>query len=313
MKKNNKITSDNIHILVVDDDKSIRDVIQEAIIHFGYDCSIAEDGVEALKILEQKNADVVITDILMPNMDGIELTKAIKEKYDSDIIIMTGFVKNYTYEDIIEIGASDFTQKPVSIKELLIRVKRVLNERASIAERIRAEEALRESERRYQELSITDGLTNLYNLRHFYNRLELEIERANRYNHSLTLLMLDVDDFKSFNDTFGHLDGDTVLVELANIIRKSMRQTDTAFRYGGDEFVVILPETEVKQGLVVAERIRAGMNNVTFTPAKGRTVHATLSIGLTQYTPGEELKDFIKRTDKAMYRAKERGKNQIFS
>ncbi len=312
MKKNNKITSDNTHILVVDDDKSIREVIQEAIILFGYNCSTAEDGIEALKALEQKNADVVITDILMPNMDGIELTKAIKEKYDSDIIIMTGFVKNYTYEDIIEIGASDFTQKPVSIKELLIRVKRVLNERALIAERICAEEALRESEKRYQELSITDGLTNLYNLRHFYDRLESEIERTNRYNHLLTLLLLDVDDFKLFNDKFGHLGGDTVLVELANIIRKSMRQTDSAFRYGGDEFVVILPETEVKQGLVVAERIRAGINNVPFTPVKGRTVHATLSIGLTQHTPGEDLKDFIKRTDKAMYRAKERGKNQIF-
>ena len=301
-----------MRILVVDDDKSIREVIQEAIIHFGYDCSIAEDGVEALKVLEQKNVDVVITDILMPNMNGIELTKAIKEKYDCDIIIMTGFVKDYTYEDIIEIGASDFIQKPVSIKELLIRVKRVLQERVLIAERICAEEALRESEKRYQELSITDGLTNLYNLRHFYDRLELEIERTNRYNHLLTLLLLDIDDFKLFNDKFGHLDGDTVLVELANIIRKSMRQTDSAFRYGGDEFVVILPETDVKQGLVVAERIRAGINKIPFTPVKGKTVHATLSIGLTQYTPGEELKDFIKRTDKAMYRAKERGKNQIF-
>jgi diguanylate cyclase (GGDEF)-like protein len=312
MKKNNKIPSDNMRILVVDDDKSIREVIQEAIIHFGYDCSIAEDGIEALKVLEQKNVDVVITDILMPNMNGIELTKAIKEKYDCDVIIMTGFVKDYTYEDIIEIGASDFTQKPVSIKELLIRIKRVLKERALIAERICAEEALRESEKRYQELSITDGLTNLYNLRHFYDQLELEIERTNRYNHLLTLLLLDIDDFKLFNDKFGHLDGDTVLVELANIIRKSMRQTDSAFRYGGDEFVVILPETNVKQGLVVAERIRAGMNKIPFTPVKGKTVHATLSIGLTQYTLGEELKNFIKRTDKAMYRAKERGKNQIF-
>ncbi len=306
-----KHTPGNIHILVAEDEKTIRDIIQEALGNEGYVCSIAEDGEKALKVLAKHNADVVITDIMMPNLDGLELTRIVKEKYDSDVIVMTGFVKDYSYEDIIEIGASDFIQKPVRINELITRLKRVLRERALLAERIRAEEALRESEKRYHELSITDGLTKLYNLRHFYHQLELEIERTNRYNHSLTLLMLDIDNFKQYNDNFGHLEGDKVLIRLSEFIRKSVRRTDSAYRYGGEEFAIILPETNAEQGFFVAERIRTCLKNEAFSPITGNKIHISVSIGIAQFILHELLKDFIRRADKSMYKAKELGKDRI--
>jgi len=306
-----KHTPGNIRILVAEDEKSIRDIIQEALSNEGYVCSIAEDGEKALKVLAEHNADIVITDIMMPNLDGLELTRIVKEKYDSDVIVMTGFVKDYSYEDIIEIGASDFIQKPVRINELVTRVKRVLRERTLLAERIRAEEALRESEKRYQELSITDGLTKLYNMRHFYNQLKVEIERSNRYNHSLTFLMLDIDDFKQYNDSFGHLEGDRVLIRLSEFIRKSVRRTDSAYRYGGEEFAIILPETNAEQGFVVAERIRRCLKNEAFFPITGKKIHISVSIGIAQFTLHEPLKDFIRRADKSMYKAKELGKDRI--
>ena len=306
-----KHTPGNIRILVAEDEKSIRDIIQEALSNEGYVCSIAEDGEKALKVLAEHNADIVITDIMMPNLDGLELTRIVKEKYDSDVIVMTGFVKDYSYEDIIEIGASDFIQKPVRINELVTRVKRVLRERTLLAERIQAEEALRESEKRYQELSITDGLTKLYNMRHFYNQLKVEIERTNRYNHSLTLLMLDIDDFKQYNDSFGHLEGDKVLIRLSEFIRKSVRRTDSAYRYGGEEFAIILPETNAEQGFVVAERIRRCLKNEAFSPITGKKIHISVSTGIAPFIFHEPLKDFIRRADKSMYKAKELGKDRI--
>jgi two-component system cell cycle response regulator len=311
MNDKNHIPGDDIHILVVDDEESIRNIIKESLQYGGYSCSCAEDGLEALHIMDQMSVDVVITDIQMPHMDGIELTKSIKERFDSDVIVMTGFVKDFTYEEIIEIGASDFIQKPISMKELLIRIKRVINERAILAERNKALEALRESQKKYQELSITDGLTNLFNSRHFYSQLKREIERSNRYQHPLTLLMLDVDDFKQFNDTFGHLEGDKVLIGLANVIQNSIRRIDSAYRYGGEEFTVILPETDGERGLHVAERIRSEFKKEVFSPAKGTTVHVSVSIGIAQYISEEVLKEFIKRADINMYKAKRLGKDQV--
>jgi two-component system cell cycle response regulator len=311
MNNKDKFPVDDIHILVVDDEESIRDIIQESLQYEGYSCTCAEDGLKALHIMDQLCVDVVITDIQMPNMNGIELTKSIKEKFDSDVIVMTGFVKDFTYEEIIEIGASDFIQKPISMNELLIRIKRVIKERGLLAERNRALEALRESQKKYQELSITDGLTNLFNSRHFYNQLKREIERSNRYNHPLTLLMLDVDDFKQFNDTFGHLEGDKVLVGLANVIQNSIRRIDSAYRYGGEEFTIILPETDGARGVYVAERIRNEFKKEAFSPAKGTTAHVTVSIGIAQYISDEASKEFIKRADINMYKAKRLGKDQV--
>ena len=145
MNTDNKIGPHQIHILVVDDEKAIRELIQEGVERSGYECSVASEALEGLKILEEKRIDVVITDIMMPGMDGIELAKRVKKGYDADVIVITGFIEDYSYSNVIDIGVSDFLEKPLSIHELILRLQRVLKERATIRERIRAEEELRDS------------------------------------------------------------------------------------------------------------------------------------------------------------------------
>lgn len=171
--------------------------------------------------------------------------------------------------------------------------------------------ALKEKERKYLELSITDGLTGLGNLRNFYTQVKSEIERSNRYRHPLSILLLDIDDFKIFNDTHGHLEGDKVLVRIGQVIRRCLRKIDSGYRYGGEEFTIILPETMGEAATALAERIRREFEHEMFSPRPGLALRKTVSIGVTQYVPGEELSVFLKRADASMYTAKKEGKNRV--
>ena len=179
--------------------------------------------------------------------------------------------------------------------------------------RNRAEEALRESEKRYHELAIVDDLTQLYNSRHFYHQLKMEIDRSERYGQSLTLLLLDLDNFKKYNDTYGHIEGDQVLQRLGQVVRRCLRQTDSAYRYGGEEFTILLPMTSGADAAVTAERIRMEFKKETFSPTSGQDVHMTLSIGFGQHKPQEEMKVFIHRVDQLMYQCKKNGKDRVCS
>lgn len=178
-------------------------------------------------------------------------------------------------------------------------------------ERRLAEAALKESEERYRLLSITDSRTDLFNSRHLYERLDAEIARSTRYDHSLTLMMIDVDDFKRFNDSHGHLAGDGVLRVLADVIRTCLRSSDSAYRFGGEEFVVLLPETELEEACVVAERIRTGFAGLDHLPRPGAPVKSSVSVGVTRFCAGEKSSDCIRRADQAMYAAKQKGKNCV--
>ena len=288
------------HVLIVDDEDVIRTTLSQIMTKVGYQCSSAASGEEALAILNNEPVDVVITDIKMPGMSGFALTKTIKEKYHADVIIITGYAGQFSYEEAMEKGASDFTLKPIRPKELIARLRRVLRERDLLAERTRMEERLR-------ELTVTDDLTKLYNSRHFFKMLQQEIDRSTRYNHALSLLLMDVDDFKYFNDTYGHLEGDKVLAKLGEVIRGCLRTNDSAYRYGGDEFTVILPVTQGKEAKKVAERIRREFAAVQFWPGPETRVQATISVGIAEYKAGEELTAFAKRADGAMYEAKRQG------
>jgi diguanylate cyclase (GGDEF)-like protein len=237
-------------------------------------------------------------------MGGLELTKTIKKDNDSDVIVMTGYSDDYSYEEAINIGASDFVIKPVRLEELMLRLRRVLKERQLTKERTRMMEKL-------QRLAITDGLTKLYNSRSFYSQLELEVDRFNRYGHPLALLLLDIDYFKKYNDAYGHLEGDKVLVRFSQIIKSCLRANDSAYRYGGEEFTVILPETGAEEALTVAQRIRANLEEEVFSPENGGNVTVTISIGVTEYHAKEELATFIQRADKAMYHSKQNGRNRV--
>lgn len=180
-----------------------------------------------------------------------------------------------------------------------------------VTERRRAEEALRESEERYRLLSLTDSLTGLFNSRHLRERLQIEIERAQRYERPLSLLVLDCDNFKRINDTYGHLEGDKVLMQLARIIGAGVRRTDSGYRYGGEEFVVLMPETGLQAALLFAERLRAQFAAAVVGTESGAEFSCTVSIGAAELLPGENGEDLIRRADEACYCAKGRGKNCV--
>jgi len=293
-----------VQILIVDDDLAVRNTMNEYIIAAGYQSDAVSCAEEALEMLQNKSFHVVITDIILPVMGGLELTKTIKKDQDCDVIVMTGYSDDYSYEEAINIGASDFVIKPVRLEELLLRLKRVLKERNLTNERIRMMEKL-------QKLAVTDGLTKLYNSRSFYSQLETEVDRFNRYKHPLALLLLDLDHFKDYNDTYGHLEGDKVLVRFSQIIKTCLRANDTAYRYGGEEFTVILPETGGDEAGLVAQRIRVALETERFSPINGKGVKITISIGVTEYQTKEELSTFIQRADRAMYRSKQKGRNLV--
>ena len=300
MKKN----ISDINVLIVDDDLSVRNTMDEYIANAGFSTLAASSAEEALELIKKNDFAVVITDIRLPGMGGLELTKVIKQKNGSDVIVVTGYSDDYSYEEAINIGASDFVIKPVRLEELLLRLRRVLKERQLSSERTRMMQKL-------QKLAITDGLTKLYNSRSFYSQLELEVDRYNRYKHPLSLLLLDIDNFKEFNDNFGHLEGDKVLVRFSQIIKSCLRTNDSAYRYGGEEFTVILPETNGEEAKTVAQRIRASLESEKFRPIPNKNAKITISIGVTQYFPKEELSAFIRRADKAMYLSKKNGRNRV--
>jgi len=291
-------------ILIVDDEVAVRSTMSEYLKNAGYYPETVSCAEEALEALEKEDFPVVVTDIMLPAMGGLELTKLIKRDSASDVIVITGYSDDFSYEEAINIGASDFVIKPVRLEELLLRLKRVLKERKLTNERIRMMEKL-------QKLAITDGLTRLYNSRSFYSQLELEIDRIKRYQHPLTLLLLDIDHFKDYNDKYGHLEGDKVLVRFSQIIRSCLRTNDSAYRYGGEEFTVILPETAGEEAHTVAQRIRAALEAEPFSPKDGEVVTVTISIGVTEYSPKEELSTFIQRADQAMYHSKRSGRNKV--
>jgi diguanylate cyclase (GGDEF)-like protein len=292
-----KITGTGKSVLCVDDDPGIRGLLHEIITSLGHSTITAADGIDALEKLEDGHFDIVITDISMPRMDGIELIKKIITDYDDvDVIVITAYEMTYKYTDIIALGASDFISKPFNVNELEAKLNRILRER-----QLRAE---------LKSLSTRDGLTRLYNRRHFDENLEHEVSRALRQNYSLYLLFIDVDGFKAYNDKFGHQRGDKLLIKLSAIIRDNIRKdVDSGYRYGGDEFAVILPHASRQQAFMVAQRLLSSLSK--------RSVSSTgLSIGLAKLEDsGETLKgnleSLIRKADQAAYRAKINGGNQV--
>ena len=205
-------------ILSVDDDPEMLHLLHEVVSQLGHTSFTAVDGVDALEMLEENQFDIIITDINMPRMDGIELTKQVKANFeDVDVLSVTGYETEYKYTDVIEIGASDFISKPFNINELEAKINRIIRERE-----LRAE---------LKRLSIRDGLTGLFNRRYFDENLKREAIRAFRQHYGLFLLLVDVDNFKDYNDQFGHQKGDDLLKELARLmILYSRDNVDSVYR-----------------------------------------------------------------------------------
>jgi diguanylate cyclase (GGDEF)-like protein len=237
-------------------------------------------------------------------MDGLALTRLIKEKYDMEVIVMTGYHEDYSYEEAVKTGASDFIFKPFRFEELDLRIRRVLREAT-------LKQARNQLLKEMGQLAITDSLTELYNSRHFFRQIKQEIERTARYRHNLSLLLLDIDHFKQYNDTWGHLEGDKVLMSIGRIINACMRAMDTAYRYGGDEFAVLLPETDLQPAGMVGHRIKNLISQKIFEPEPAVDASITISIGAAEFRSGEDVSSFIHRADQALYRSKENGRNRL--
>ncbi|QJA05912.1 diguanylate cyclase [Thermosulfurimonas marina] len=283
--------------LVVDDEDDVRVLLREYLSGLGLPVVEARDGEEALRLFEEKGPfEIVITDLVMPGLDGLTLIRRIKEREPETIILaMTGYARDYGYVDVVLAGADDLIQKPFSFEEFEARLARLLRE-------WKLKEEL-------QALSIRDVLTDIFNRRYFEERLLEETIRALRQDYPLSLLMIDVDRFKLYNDTRGHRDGDLLLKALADILCRCTREkVDQAFRYGGDEFVVLLPHTDTRQAAKVAERILENYREAGFSPT-------TLSIGVAKLLPVENPRksadDLVRRADEAMYRAKRSGGNRV--
>lgn len=233
------------------------------------------------------------------------------------MMYLEAFEKLYRYTRSIEpfeFGEiAVFLPSFLAIGFILYSLRRIEELKSEIIRRRKAENKLQKSERMYKELSITDALTQLYNSRYFYSKLEEEIYRSVRYKHPLSLLLIDIDDFKALNDRYGHLEGDKVLSMSGTIIKDCLRKTDSAYRYGGEEFTVILPGIGFKAAVNAAERIRKQISAQEFLTSTNETVKITVSVGACQFEPGEEMRDFVKRVDKAMYVAKQEGKNRVSS
>ena len=292
-------------ILLVDDEISIQESLRDFFELHSFNISVASTAEEGIDLLKNNTFDVVITDIALPKMNGLELTSLIKKEYSTDVIVITGYSSIYSYEEVINKGASDFVFKPVRYKELLIRLKRVLKEQCLKKDRDLMVKKLK-------KLATTDALTNLNNSRQFFNQVEIEIERSNRYGHPLSIILFDIDDFKKYNDSFGHLAGDRVLEKLGQMVMSLLRTIDSGYRYGGEEFTILLPDTNEAEAKIVAERLRVTVEKERFYPENSKiSISISISAGVTQYKRPEEAKPFIKRADSAMYKSKRAGKNRV--
>jgi len=291
-------------ILIVEDDKVISKLMHEFLSRSGYQAIATDSAEEAEKILKEEEIHIILTDIRLPGTDGMTFTKNIKKKYNLDVIITTGYSSEYFYEDAINNGASDLIFKPIRLNELMLRINRVIRERSLINERDRMIERLKNQ-------SIRDPLTELYNSRHFYAQLEDEIQRSERYLHPLSLIFIDIDHFKAINDTYGHMVGDQALLLIAKKMQASLRLQDTAFRFAGDEFTIILPETTSDNAKLVADRIISEMDKESLMIFEKEITKITLSIGIAEHQRNEKKEQFVHRADVTMYAAKNRGGNSI--
>ena len=292
------MTEPRMKILLVDDDPSILKILADLMAIFGHDFVTAVDGVEAIEKLKHDFFHIVLTDMMMPNMDGMELLKHIHKNYPNiKVMVVTGYDRTFTYTDVIRAGASDFISKPFNTDELEAKINRV----------VREIELLRQLE----ILSISDGLTGLYNRRYFDTKIFEEVRRAHRQNHDLFLTVIDVDNLKKMNDQYGHMAGDKLLRSVGDIIKHCIRENvDWPFRYGGDEYCVILTQVSREQAIITAERFIESFNEKKL-PFTG------LSIGLAQFIRSQDAKwtediaDLVRRADSALYKAKHTGRNRV--
>ena len=297
-------------ILIVDDVPANVQFLGKLLREEGYKIAHAPNGQKALELIPRVRPDLVLMDVMMPELDGFEACRRMKEHPDMKDIPVIFLSARTESEDVLKgfrVGGVEYIHKPFNADELLVRVRNHLELVESRRLIIHYMDELGRQNALLEELAITDSLTGLYNHSHIIERLQQEHANALRYGNALSLVMLDIDYFKKVNDTWGHQTGDSILRGVAEIIRNSIREGDIAGRYGGEEFMLLLPNTASAGASAIAGRIREGIEQMRWEPAE-LTVTVSGGIGeLEDETPAE----LIGRADANLYRAKDAGRNRI--
>jgi two-component system cell cycle response regulator len=278
-------------VLLVEDDELLCWSLRVFLEKRGFTVDFSLDGAEGRRMAAAGDYDLLLTDLRIRSVGGLGLARAALESNPHlQVIVITGHGSKEAAIEALRQGVWDFVEKPFNFELLLITIEKALDKGRMEKELVR--------------LSRTDGLTGLYNQRHFTHLLDLEMKRASRQKRKVSLILVDVDHFKKYNDLHGHLGGDDLLRRLAGSLKKACRRdVDKAFRYGGDEFVILLPEADIAVARAVAGRIDLFLRE--------DDIGVTLSIGLTELVAGSDLRDFIGEADEAMYLAKQLGGNRI--
>ncbi len=288
-------------VLVVDDEADVREALAQ-LLEDSCQVTAAADGEEGVRLAREDPPELVLMDLVMPRMDGfgaIEALRADPATSDIPVILISARGDDLTRVKGLDLGAVDFLQKPCSERELKARIERTLR--------------MTRRQKQLRQLAQTDTLTGLANLRAFRTRLEEEAKRARRYHTSLACVMADVDNLKPLNDQLGHVAGDRAIAAVADVMRGELRETDFCARYGGDEFVVLLPHTTAAEGRIFAERVRARLRQTAIEVA-GHRLPLSVSFGVSQLDPdaGADAADsLVLRADEALYAAKRAGRDQV--
>lgn len=302
-------------ILIVDDHEDNVELMRARLESWGYTAEDARDGFEALDKVAASPPDLILLDVMMPTIDGMEVARRIKANASLPfipIIMQTALDSTENKVEGLESGADDYITKPIDFAELKARLRSMLRIKRLQEELEERERQLLEANERLRYMSQTDGLTGLDNRRHLEERLSEMFEHAKRLNEPFSCVMCDLDRFKSVNDTYGHQVGDIVLKELAKILMTEAREIDRVGRYGGEEFMLLLPGTVLDAAVTFAERVRKQVETHTFS-FDGGILTRTASFGVAGW-PHPRISDsdaLVRSTDDALYVAKETGRNRV--
>lgn len=311
-------------ILVVDDEETLRNVLQEVIEQEGLDVEVAASGEEALEKFKQQRYNIVLTDLKMPGISGMEVLKEVKSADpDTEVVIITSHASLTTAVEAVRLGAYEYIIKPfddisavISVAQRAFEKHKLNKEKKQLLEDLaRKNIELERTNATIKEMASKDGLTGLYNHRHFQEVLANELQRAKRHQRIFSLIFLDVDYFKHYNDTNGHLLGDEVLKTIGSLIKTRIRSSDVPARYGGEEFIILLPETTLEAAIKLGGDIRKIIEKHPFQNEVSQpNRNLTISVGVAEYPrDGQDPESLLQHVDEAMYRAKEGGKNRVCS
>jgi len=314
-----------LRVLYVEDNAEAREAVSELLLHFFDEVILAEDGQDGLEKFRNTHFDMVISDIKMPKMDGIEMMKIIRqEKPEVAIVIATAHQESEYLLECIRCSVDGYLLKPIDIDQLEEAILKVSNQiYCDRASQVYEENLQKQVQERTRELELAhkelmemvnrDPMTGLYNRRYFNEISNILFQIAKRENTALSALMIDIDRFKLINDEHGHLVGDIVLKKIASVMLEMTRKSDIVVRFGGEEFVILLPSTDVKGALLTAQKIREEIESIVLKDENTKEIRFTVSIGVSTCDCQNDIniEELVHRIDVAMYDAKRSGRNKV--